>query len=61
MANVKALLLNEEEDYENGGGGGREEKELVAISSGSRDYSDRLVLLKQLRALVSRRKRKRRK
>jgi ABC-type multidrug transport system fused ATPase/permease subunit len=51
MANVKALLLNEEEDYENGGGGGREERELVAISSGSRDYSDRLVLLKQLRAL----------
>ena len=56
---MKALLLNEEEDYENGGGG--EERELVAISSGSRDYSDRLVLLKQLRALVSRRKRKRRK
>ena len=56
MANVKALLLNEEEDCENGGGG-REETELVAISSGIRDYSDRLVLLKQLRALVSRRKR----
>ena len=48
---MKALLLNNEEDCENGGG---EEREMVAVSSGQTNYSERLVLLKQLRALVSR-------
>ena len=45
MADVKALLLNGEE-------GEREEGEVAVSRKWRSDYSDRLVLFKQLRALV---------
>ena len=54
MADVKALLLNGEEGEREEEEGEREEEEgEVAVSRKWRsDYSDRLVLFKQLRALV---------
>ena len=45
MADVKALILSNEKE--------ERDEDIVAVRSG-RDYTDRLLLLKQLRALVSR-------
>lgn len=55
MADIKALLLNGEEGFGSDPDGGQdvEVEDEVAVSSG-KAFTDRLILLKQLRALVRR-------